>query len=259
MRVLNKFGQIYEIKIVKFQDPVKPLLRNITEKHQKVIDKLSNDLSLLAVSTNRKIQTGKVVKLRDLERRRLEGAKPNLENRGVAECYRNTSQFKYDSPKKVLVVGTSITDQSLNVEEIILLQELELEKIKCFTIRKEDGTINPARNLEEMLPKKVKEKKYNIIVVELGCNEVTNAGNPENPELWKEKAREKVKVMTECLRKVNRNVKLIILKTINRLDGKGKMGEIMNEVFEEEFGEQEGDWVFVRELEIECRSKWDQV
>ena len=74
----------------------------------------------------------------------------------------------------MLIVGTSISDQSLDVDEIqMLMQECQFEKIKCFKIKREDGTINSELNLEEMLPVQVKAKRYDIIVIEIGCNEAS--------------------------------------------------------------------------------------
>ena len=175
MLVFKKFGKTYEIKFVKFcESSAKPTSNVLRKNHQRVIEELTCDLDRLVVSRNEKTQTGPVIKVRDLVQKELATAKPNLENRGVAKCYRNTSTFKYESSKNVLIVGTSISDQSLDVDEIqMLMQECQFERIKCFTILREDGTINSELNLEEMLPVQVKAKRYDIIVIEIGCNEAS--------------------------------------------------------------------------------------
>lgn len=75
---------------------------------------------------------------------------------------------------KVLWIGTSITDQSLDFRGVSEVVGCELKFLKCFTITRKDGVYRPESNLEEKLPIALSQSHYDLIIVEAGVNEVTN-------------------------------------------------------------------------------------
>ena len=62
----------------------------------------------------------------------------NLANKGVKAFY-NNNNFIYEKQVSVLIVGTSITNQSLVVKKVTDETKVTLKMLKCFTARRMDG------------------------------------------------------------------------------------------------------------------------
>ena len=89
--------------------------------------------------------------------------------------------------KNVLWVGTSISDQHLDVTNLLKNYNVNVDKLKAFTITREDGRIIQKLNAEEMLPKALATKQYDLIVLELGVNEISNIDIKVEPHVMKNK------------------------------------------------------------------------
>ena len=174
----------------------------------------------------------------------------------MPECHkRYTPLFRYQDQKRVLFMGTSITDESLDTDELKLLLDAHVEKMISYTILRKDGKVDPTKCLEESV-KIVKKEIFNVVVVQQGTNEVSNAKKGEGSEKFKELA----KHMTKLLKEVEGNeTKIVILKTPPRIDGKKSLNIAYNKSLEEEFAGREEDGVFLRELELVCNTRGDQV
>ena len=83
-------------------------------------------------------------------------------------------------------MGTSITDESLDTDELKLLLDAHVEKMISYTILRKDGKVDPAKCLEESV-KIVKKEIFNVVVVQQGTNEVSNAKKGEGSEKFKAK------------------------------------------------------------------------
>ena len=256
MTQLNKFGRDYSIPKVVFKSQGQSQRHLETETHKEVVKGLIADLKTLAISKKPNTPDSKgVLKLRDLVDRSVGGFKQKQTRKGGKASFNDTSTFKYRDQKKILFIGTSITDESLDLEEIMLLQDVSLKKMICYTIMRKDGKKCPAKNLEEMLPKRTKEEHFDVLVLQLGTNEVSNSKKDDGADIF----REACKQMTKLLREVQHDVKLVILKTPPRLDGKAKANAVFNKTLQEEFEEQEQDGVFIQELSLDCKTRADQV
>ena len=87
-----RLGELMKSSLSNLWKVLLNLHQNIlTKNHQSVNEEFTSDLDQIAVSINEKLQTGPVIKIRDLVQKGLQTAKSNLENRGVAKCYRNTA------------------------------------------------------------------------------------------------------------------------------------------------------------------------
>ena len=105
----------------------------------------------------------------------------------MPECHkRYTPLFRYQDQKRVLFMGTSITDESLDTDELKLLLDAHVEKMISYTILRKDGKVDPAKCLEESV-KIVKKEIFNVVVVQQGTNEVSNAKKGEGSEKFKER------------------------------------------------------------------------
>ena len=62
----------------------------------------------------------------------------------------------------------------MNVKKVEQNYNVNVDKLKAFTISGEDGKINRNLNAELLLPKALERKKYNLMVLEMGVNEVSN-------------------------------------------------------------------------------------
>ena len=72
-----------------------------------------------------------------------------------------------------------MSDQHLDIDKLQKKTGTQVDKLKTFTITREDGKINPNMNAEEMVPKALKSQTYDLLVLELGVNEISNLNEKE--------------------------------------------------------------------------------
>ena len=82
--------------------------------------------------------------------------------------------FNYPDEKKVLICGTSLTDQALLRGVFTKQTGMVLNFIKLFSIEG-DGKFKPEDNVEDKLITVVKKTEPDLVVIECGVNDISNS------------------------------------------------------------------------------------
>ena len=162
----------------------------------------------------------------------------NLKNTGVFESYTDTSNYDYNKIFKVLVVGTSITDQALNMKAINESSNIKVKKIKAFTITN-DGEVDPGKNVEDMLKKEMWNDVYDLCIIEVGANEVTDISRKKGCNMETEielKTKKLIKLIESVYEMTGGEMKIVVLKQLKRMDSllRVKLAKKMDEYLEAE-------------------------
>ena len=122
---------------------------------------------------------------------------------------------------RTLWVGTSLSDQHLDVPQLENKTGGKVDKLKAFTITRNEGKKNPNLNAEELIPKALDSKKYDIIVIEMGVNEISNLKIGLEEHILKEEVHNKMeKLFHMTLQYItdHPNLKVVVLNRLPRLD-----------------------------------------
>ena len=125
----------------------------------------------------------------------------------------------------VMLVGTSITAQSLNLDKLQKNTKKKVKVVKCYTITKEKAMFMPDLNIEDVAIEIIKEEEFDWIIVEVGVNEISNMDTRKsNEENVKEVTELVIKLMDQARKMINvqPGVKVVLLKQIERFDSKEK-------------------------------------
>ena len=118
-------------------------------------------------------------------------------------------------------MGTSLSDQHLDVKKIETETSTHVSKLTAFTITRKEGRKNPNVNAEELIPATLACNKVDLLVIEIGVNEISNLDiNKEHNQLMKE-----IRCQTEKLFHLAiqytadyPNLKAVLLNRLPRLD-----------------------------------------
>ena len=184
----------------------------------------------------------------------------NPNNKGVKPFY-NKNNYVYEKQVSVLVVGTSITNQSLMVKKITDETNVTLKMIKCFTVRGEDGKHRGEENIENLLEVTIKKFKPDLILIETLANEISNLDEMKSEDDLIDEMKPKVKFLMKLLKKIQENepkLKIVVIKLLLRKDNKMKqtIGKIVGEG---ELKGAKGSTLIVKSLPLKLETEVDQV
>ena len=153
----------------------------------------------------------------------------------------------------LLWIGTSISNQSIDTEEVGRRTNMVIRKKKIFTYIG-DGKIEPHLNFQDACQQDIKSKDK-LIFIELGVNDVTNSPRVDPKAMLKEK----VDLFCQLvLSHVLPGREIVIIKPIQRLDSREKeilskwLGEELGRVFEGKTG------VRVEDIYIRAKNTWER-
>ena len=136
----------------------------------------------------------------------------------VIDEYKEANNVKKED---ILWVGTSLSCQHLNIEKLALKTNTDIKKVKAFTIVKKDGKYNPELNIENVVTNELEKKQYDVVVVEVGVNEVSNLDTNLDPSLL---SQEMIKKMDKLLLLATQwtvkspGLKVVLLERMERID-----------------------------------------
>ena len=150
----------------------------------------------------------------------------NLENFGVKSNY-TTNFYQYEtSPAKVLVVGTSLTNQSLNVNTVEKETGVKIKMVRCYTVKEEDGQFKADENVERLLEDSISKFKPDIVTVESLVNEITNLDDRKSEDELVKEIKGKVQPLMKLLKReadAKPNLKIVMIKPLKRIDNEKKL------------------------------------
>ena len=184
----------------------------------------------------------------------------NYHNIGVKSSY-NENDYTYEPQVSVLIVGTSITNQSLIIKNVKDETKATIKMLRCYTVQGKDGKYKTEENIEDLLEDSVEKFKPDIITVETLVNEISNLGDNKPEETLVKEMKGKVKSLMKLLKKVdesNPNMKIIVIKPLRRMDSQKKqtISEIVGEGLVK--GAKKSR-IMVRSLALQLEDDMDQV
>ena len=124
-------------------------------------------------------------------------------------------------PKEnVLFVGTSLSSQHLIKAQVDKECKCNVTVLKCYTITRKDGEYRPELNIEDLLPIKLKQKHFDLCIIETGVNEISNM---KYDRFTKKNIYLKMKKLFDIVISLDQNIKFIILNRTPRSDCSLKM------------------------------------
>ena len=136
-----------------------------------------------------------------------------------------------------------------NIDTRIIEQEtnIKIDRATAYTADEDPDARYPMKNLMKVVPEKLINKSYDTLILQGGCNEISNIRISEehrNAKDWEEKvraSRSKIFKLAQSSLKNNSNLKkVIILKSIPRYEGsvadpngvKSKLNQLGNTVYD---------------------------
>ena len=95
---------------------------------------------------------------------------PTVDNQKTSRKEKETNVVE----RKVLWAGTSLSTQHLDKDALEKKTNTKVDKLKVFTITREEGKKNKDLNAEELVCRALEGKQYDILVLEIGVNEISN-------------------------------------------------------------------------------------
>ena len=136
----------------------------------------------------------------------------------VLDEYDETKNVKVE---EVLWIGTSLSNEHLDERKASLKTNTNVKKAKAFTVVRKDGKYNPDLNVEDVAKKELEEKPYDVVVVEVGVNEVSNLDLRKNPHLLRTEMKEKIEklhLLAVQWTEKYPGMKVVLLEMIERID-----------------------------------------
>ena len=160
-----------------------------------------------------------------------------------------------------------LSDQHLDVIQLEKKTVTKVDKLKTFTITRSDGKINPNSNAEELIPKALENQNYDMIVVELGVNEVSNMDVRRSPPELKAEIQSKIeKLFHMSLQYLTDypNLKVVLLDRLPRLDSNaradmGREADLAMARLWEENGRPEGIILESLHLQVNTKEEMEEV
>ena len=169
--------------------------------------------------------------------------------------------LNYPDQKKVLICGTSLTDQALIKDVFTKQTGMVLNFTKLYTIEG-DGKFKPEDNVEDKLISVVKKTEPDLVVIECGVNDISNSNhkNKKESENKMENEAEKLGKVAEEILTTMPDIKIIILETLPRIDNleKKNLGEVFNKKLSQ-ISEKKLKNMYIRKLDIDVKGKMNQV
>ena len=154
---------------------------------------------------------------------------------------------------KVLWIGTSISDQSIDTMEIGKITKTDITKEKMFTIIG-DGKIKPHLNLQDQARSLVEKQGYSFVIIECGVNDISNAP-AENPKVILEEKLDSLRELVVDMKKPG--MQIILVKPVQRIDSDQK--EKLSQWFGKKLESLENiSGVSIEHLGIQAKSKWEK-
>ena len=155
----------------------------------------------------------------------------------------------------VYFVGTSITNQALDLKELERRTGVEVKLDKCFTISTKHATYKPDCNVKDVALERARRQEFDWIVIEVGVNEVSNLNlrksESENDQIIEDSVKELIAI-AEKLTKMQPGVKVVLLKQVERFDSAQKNGwrVKMNTLLEENVKKGKVKDICVKDLSL---------
>ena len=142
-------------------------------------------------------------------------------NMGIKSAHNNTASFKYwEKDPRILAVGTSLTDQSLDINLLeSLCPNTKVNKLTLFTISP-NGNISLELNILEKLATEVDASEYDLCMIEVGVNEVSNC-NSKLPD-WQTNIADRLINLIVCVKNFEKDFLEASIKLSERKPNYGK-------------------------------------
>ena len=190
-------------------------------------------------------------------------------NRKIEDLAKLSKMSEEESVKEpaILWVGTSLSDQHLDVRVLEKKTGMKVDKLKSFTITRADGKMNPNINAEELIPKALSNRNYDIMVAEIGVNEVSNLDVRRSQEDLKVEMQSKMeKLFHLSLQYITDypNLKVVLLDRLPRLDSTakadmGREADLAMAKLWEENGQPEGIILESLHLQVNTEKEKEEV
>ena len=141
-------------------------------------------------------------------------------NRKIDDLMKTNNPNAADEPS-ILWVGTSLSNEHLNNSILQENTNTKVNKLKAFTISGGDGRRNKSLNIEDLVPKALADKKYDLIVIESGVNEISNMDIRKEGHVLREEVRNKMEKLFLLAVKYSTDfpdLKVVLLNRLPRLD-----------------------------------------
>ena len=225
-------------KLIENQEGMQKVLNNIQNK-----SKIDNPNDSLRSKPNEGVVHDDI----KMDTKKNKESYASIASKNVESKYFRTKEDvpNSSSPPKVLFVGDSHLN---NVDARIIEQEtnIMIERATAYTADEDPDARYPKKNLMKVVPEKLINKSYDTLILQGGCNEISNIKISEesNAKNWEEKvrtSRTKIFKLAQSSLKNNSNLKkVIILKSIPRYEGrvadpngvKSKLNQYGNTVYD---------------------------
>ena len=132
--------------------------------------------------------------------------------------------------ESILWIGTSLSDQHLDAKKLSMKTNTNVKKVKAFTIFAEDGKYNPEKNVEDVANKELEKKAYDVVVIEVGVNEVSNLDLRKAPLLLKQemnKKMERLHLMSVQMTMKYQGLRVVLVERVERIDSDQRANQAM--------------------------------
>ena len=150
----------------------------------------------------------------------IENIKIGRQMEDMIKANSTAAEIKPEEPK-VLWVGTSLSDQHLDQSILEEKTKTKVDKLKAFTITRSEGKKNKNLNAEDLVSKALENNGYEVLVLELGVNEVSNLNIEAEKHVLREHMRNHMeKLFHLALQYItdHPNLKVVVLNRLPRLD-----------------------------------------
>ena len=125
------------------------------------------------------------------------------------------------SRESVLWIGTSLSDQHLDAKKLSLKTNTNVKKVSAFTIVAEDGKYKAEKNVEEVASEELEKNNHQVVVIEVGVNEVSDLDIRKAPHLLKQEMNEKMEKLHLLAVKMTmkyKGLKVVLVERVERID-----------------------------------------
>ena len=164
----------------------------------------------------------------------------------------------------VYIVGTSITNQALDLKQLKKRTAMEIKLEKCFTISQKNSSYKPDRNVKDVALDRIKHEEFDWVIIEVGANEVTNLDLGKSESENNRSIQESVKELIEIAQKITKiqpGVKVVLLKQLQRFDSAKRDGWRikMNTFLEKSLEEEKAKDLVTKDLSLPTKYKKQRI
>ena len=161
--------------------------------------------------------------------------------------------FRKVPPPGLLWCGTSLSAQAIDISQCSSRSRFQVHFCKAFTINSIGATYKPEINAETMLKTQFKGEK--ILVLELGCNEVTNASSEMEAKQLIDGKMEALVQLANDLYKREKLQKVILLNRLPRCDKRAELSLYSDTAMQNALRAKGASDIEIRDLVFNCESK----